>query len=120
MWVVRSDDPNRGMSLAAMRGFSFVHLYSNFKPNKMKPALGKIVIYECSEQDIKKQEALNALGKGCNVSKRLPAVIVTVWSSTPEEANEQTVVNLKVMLDGNSCLWVTSAHQGDQPGQWHE
>jgi len=83
----------------------------------MKPSLGRIVIYNATEGEQKKMKALDDSGKGCNVQKQLPAVVVAVWGEQP---TEESVVNLKVMLDGSTCLWVTSAHQGTEPGQWQE
>jgi len=38
------------------------------------------------------------------------ALVTAVWSPT--------LVNLKVMLDGNDDLWVTSRPQGEKPGYW--
>lgn len=46
-----------------------------------------------------------------------PMIIVKVWSFEPAE---NSAVNGQVFLDGNDTLWVTSAQQGTEPGQWHE
>lgn len=75
-----------------------------------KPTVGRIVMYNTTEQDRAKMKALSCLGKGCNEQKQLPAIIVAVWG--PE------CVNLKVMLDGHGDLWKTSAGMGDHEGGW--
>lgn len=72
----------------------------------MKPTIGRIVNYYTTEsQRTKMRNSPN-----CNVSERLPAMIVAVW--TP------TTVNLKVHLDGEGDLWVTSVVEGILEGQW--
>lgn len=70
---------------------------------KMKPTIGRIVIYNMP--DYLKN------GVNGNKSDKLPAIIVAVWS--------ETMVNLKVITDGQNDLWVTSASQGDGPNQWN-
>lgn len=49
------------------------------------------------------------LGNPIEVGQRYPAMIVRDWGGC---------VNLKVFLDGNDELWVTSSSEGDDPGQW--
>ena len=41
----------------------------------------------------------------------LPMVIVGIWSDN--------CVSGQVFLDGNDSLWVTSAQQGNEPGNWN-
>jgi hypothetical protein len=79
----------------------------------MKTTIGRIVIYTpTDEQKEKMESSFSNTGKSCNVQSKLPAVIVAAWNDT--------CVNLKVLLDGDpSDLWITSAHQGDEPGQWN-
>lgn len=73
----------------------------------MTPTIGRIVIFKTNEAQ---QEHLKNTPY-CNVSKELPAIIVAVFS--------ESTVNLKVMLDGPGEFWVTSALQGDEPGNWN-
>lgn len=49
-------------------------------------------------------------GNGHTAGDVLPAVVVRVW--------ENNLVNLQVFLDGNDTLWVTSAAEGENEGQW--
>lgn len=69
----------------------------------MLPTIGRIVIYTMPDH---LKNSVNG-----NKQDKLPAMIVAVWSTT--------TVNLKVITDGQNDLWVTSASEGQQPGQWH-
>jgi hypothetical protein len=72
----------------------------------MKPTIGRIVIFNVSEQ-IQKE-----FGKNCNDKKQLPAIITAVWS--------ETLVNLQVIVDGMAgSYWVTTVDQGDGERQWN-
>ena len=59
----------------------------------MKPTIGRIVHYFPTPRQLSEW--------GGNQSSPLPAVVVKVWSDT--------CVNLKVLNDGPSDHWVTSA-----------
>lgn len=76
----------------------------------MKPTIGRIVNYVASDTDKGKMEAARKLNGGCNEANVLPAIVTAVWSDT--------CVNLRVIADGNLDIWVTSANQGLNPGQW--
>jgi hypothetical protein len=67
----------------------------------MKPTIGRIVIFHCDE---------NQKEKWNNSQSDAPAVITSVWSDT--------CVNLKVLLDGDSVLWVTSVPEGTGSANW--
>jgi len=69
----------------------------------MKPTIGRIVIFSMPDY-------LKVCVNG-NKQDKLPAVIVAAWSDT--------VVNLKVITDGQNDLWVTSVSQGDNTNQWN-
>lgn len=69
----------------------------------MLPTIGRIVIYTVPEHT---KNSING-----NKQDELPAVVVAVWSAT--------TINLKVITDGQNDIWVTSASEGTQPGQWH-
>ena len=72
----------------------------------MHPTIGRIVLYNTTDsQRIKMKNSQN-----CNVSEVLPATVVAVWSPI--------MVNLKVHLDGEGDLWVTSVHMGTGEGEW--
>lgn len=46
----------------------------------------------------------------------VPLIIVRVW---PDEfGTGKPGVNGQAILDGNDALWVTSAAEGTEPGQW--
>jgi len=78
----------------------------------MKPTIGRIVIYKLTTA-LKEQLRENNKGEWLvNIQDTLPAMIVAVWNDT--------CVNLKVFVDGHiKDLWITSAVQGDQEGQWN-
>lgn len=67
----------------------------------MKPSIGRIVIFHCDEQQIEKMN---------NYQPDAPAVITAVWGDE--------CVNLKVLLDGENTLWITSATLGTGERQW--
>jgi hypothetical protein len=55
------------------------------------------------------------IGNNANTN-RLPMIITAVW---PDEfGSSNPGVNGQVFLDGNDTLWVTSAREGNGPGQW--
>lgn len=57
------------------------------------------------------------IGNTATAGQQFPMVIVAVW---PDEFGPGIFgVNGQVFLDGNDCLWVTSAAEGTEPGQWH-
>jgi len=72
----------------------------------MKPTIGRVVIYKPTAAQIVKM----ANAPNCNTADFLPATVVAVWGPT--------TVNLKVHLDGEGDLWVTSASEGTLEGQW--
>jgi len=72
----------------------------------MAPTIGRIVLYHTTE----KQRTDMKNSQNCNEALLLPAMVVAVWSPT--------TINLKVEKDGEGCLWVTSAMEGVEEGQW--
>lgn len=102
------------------------------------PTLGRIVHYTLSESDA---EAINRrradrlayqanpyndpriaqkptgfqvhTGNPVAAGDVFPMVIVRVWGTRPD-----SVVNGKVLLDGNDDLWVTSVGHGDGERRW--
>lgn len=72
----------------------------------MNPTIGRVVNYRTTEKERMKME----ISGDCNVQSVLPATVVAVWSPT--------TVNLKVHLDGNGDMWVTSSQEGTLEGQW--
>lgn len=77
----------------------------------MKPTIGRIVILFLTDEQKQKLGGNHVTAPA--TSKTAPAMIVAVWGDEPTSA-----VNLKVMGDSENNIWVTSATQGDQPGQW--
>jgi len=75
----------------------------------MKPTIGRIVIYKLSDYD---KERLKGMGSGNpnNGADEAPAIVVRAWSDT--------CVNLRVLIDGEQTLWVTSVLLGDGPSNW--
>jgi len=68
----------------------------------MKPTIGRIVIFNVNENQ---REKLN------NYQPAAPAIITAVWGDE--------CVNLKVLLDGESTIWVTSTTLGTGENQWN-
>ena len=85
------------------------------------PTLGRILHYRLRQQDV---DAINdrrtgaSLGNQGNpvaVGEVVPLVVLKVW---PNEYGDKPGVNGQALLDGNDTLWVTSAREGVEPGQW--
>lgn len=56
------------------------------------------------------------IGNSASEGDIVPLTIVRVW---PNEFGEGVPgVNGQAALDGNDVLWVTSAREGTEPGQW--
>lgn len=69
----------------------------------MRPTIGRIVIYHpCKDR----QDYVYQNGHANDT----PAIIVAVWSDT--------TVNLKVLTDGPTDVWVTSSTLGTNERQW--
>jgi hypothetical protein len=107
-------------------------------PNQMgqKPSIGRIVLYTLSEDDAKqinrrrttggaiadriKRNSEDAthwpIGAQAHIGNDVaegdiyPMVVTRVWS--------EGCVNGQVMLDGNDCLWATSATEGTGGHTW--
>lgn len=81
----------------------------------MKPTIGRIVNYIPTE---KEKEAIQTLGLGNSYAgMKLPAIIVAVWGE-----NEDSAVNLKVLIDGKGEFWKTSICVGkeeNKEGSWY-
>lgn len=92
-----------------------------------QPAIGRIVHYklkpaDCERINIRRSDAQNSHA-GSNISGYVvhvgnpvrdgdvfPMMIVRSW--------ENGMVNGQVFLDGNDTLWVTSAEEGTEAGQF--
>lgn len=93
------------------------------------PTPGRIVLYQLSEDDAtyinrRRNDAVKHIdyhrensdgvqihwGNDAYPNDVYPAVVVRVVS--------QNYLNLKVFLDGNDDLWVTSRAEGSEPGEW--
>lgn len=97
----------------------------------MKPTTGRIVQYKLSANDAtaiarrrvaKPHEPGWPLGAQAHVGNHpsagdtVPLIVVHVW---PDEYGPGTPgVNGQAFLNGNDQLWVTSAKEGSEPGQW--
>jgi len=98
------------------------------------PTIGQIVHYKLTAEDA---EAINRRRRHADESRVVhqhtgtvvhmgnPAesgdvypLIITKVSAT--NANEDLAINGQVFLDGDDTLWVTSALQGSDNGQWVE
>ncbi len=85
----------------------------------MIPTIGRIVHYRLSENDALRINKNWQSGVGGNASSGgdiVPLIIVRVW---PDEFGAGIPgINGQAILDGHDTLWVTSAHEGTEPGQW--
>lgn len=102
----------------------------------MQATIGRIVLYTLSADDVKqinrrrtnggdiadriKRNSENAthwpigaqahIGNAVEEGEVFPMMVTRVWS--------ETSVNGQAFLDGNDCLWVTSASEGTGPHTW--
>lgn len=91
--------------------------------------VGRIVRYCLSEEDAKainRRRVANVLGKDwpagaqahigneAIIGQHFPMLVVRCW----DQGNPEGTVNGRVFLDGTDDLWVTSIHQGGEPGTW--
>lgn len=85
----------------------------------MKPTIGRIVHYRLSDDDAARiiemgnrplPDGRSPLHNASRPGDMYPAIIVRVW--------DDGSVNARVFLDGELTLWVTSRHEGDEPGTW--
>lgn len=91
----------------------------------MIPSIGRIVHYKLQQHDIESirqqrfdgQNNFGDRGNPVEVGDVFPAMITRVWDPEP---TEESVVQLQVFLDGNDQIWASSAHQGEENGQWRE
>jgi hypothetical protein len=78
------------------------------------PSIGRIVHYQLSQDDAimvtNRRLRTGVDGNHVAVGQTYPAVIVQTFGGT--------TVNLRVMLDGDDLLWVTSRVEGTEAGTW--
>ena len=104
----------------------------------MQPTIGRIVIFKITEEQaqqinrrrtsgaiisdkIKEDEwpmgAQAHIGNSAFAGEEFPLVIVRIWPN--EFGSGIPGINGQVLLDGNDVLWVSSAGEGPENGQWH-
>lgn len=91
---------------------------------------GRTVLYVLSKYDVEYINRLRAAGRNHQLAGGaqkhvgnvhhegdvVPLIVVRVW---PDEYGSNSGVNGQAILDGNDSLWVTSAREGTEPGNWH-
>lgn len=99
-----------------------------------KPEIGSTVIYKLTINDAaainkRRQDFAHSnykelktglqahFGNSAYEGEEVPLIIVKVWN--PSGLPDELSVNGQVILDGSDTLWVTSVHQGYEPGQFH-
>lgn len=100
---------------------------------RMKPSIGRIVHYRLSANDVEastrrrvqpqaphKPEwpkgAQAHVGNPHGVGQIVPLLVVVVWPN--EHGPDFDGVNGQAFLDGNDVLWICSAKEGTEPGNW--
>lgn len=87
----------------------------------MIPTIGRIVHYKLSANDALRinrnwLEHGGTTGNASSEGDVVPLIIVRVW---PDEFGAGIAgVNGQAILDGHDTLWVTSAKEGTEAGQW--
>lgn len=100
----------------------------------MQPTIGRIVIYKITEQQAAQanerrdaEQWAHGYQKGPNnkvfsgnritAGDEVPLIVVRVWPH--EYGTDVPGVNGQAFLDGNDSIWITSAAEGSEHGQWH-
>lgn len=83
-------------------------------------SIGRLVHYRLSKQDVEHIAARRGTsghhGNSVAEGEVVPLIVSKVW---PSEYGEGIPgVNGQAFLDGADQLWVTSAKEGPEPGQW--
>lgn len=92
----------------------------------MQPSIGRIVHYKLTAADaeavMRRREgfvqegwpatAQRHVGNPVSEGTIVPAIVVSQLTGDP------SVVNAQALLDGNDSLWITSVHEGTEPGTW--
>ena len=86
---------------------------------------GRIVLYRLSAFDVetvryqrnvvRKPDGYWPKGNPVDVGQAVPLLVARVW---PSEYGNEPGVNGQAFLDGNDSLWICSAKEGNEPGQW--
>lgn len=82
----------------------------------MEISIGRMVHYHLHERDVERIRQMNGSGNHHYVGQIIPLIVVVVWKH--EFGEGKPGVNGQAILDGDSSLWVTSAGEGTEPGQW--
>lgn len=89
--------------------------------------IGRIVLYRLSANDaltITRNRALDPCGPAVEALRMgntvkegdiFPLLVTKTWQDADDKTQS---VNGQVMLDGNDTKWVTSVHEGTEPGEW--
>ena len=86
--------------------------------------IGRIVLYRLNARDAvditdqrRTSNAHAALLRGNPVKEGdvFPLLVTKTWQDSDDKTQS---VNGQVMLDGNDTQWVTSVHEGTEPGEW--
>ena len=98
----------------------------------MKSSIGRIVHYRLTQQDadaINRRRVSGAghttdwpmgaqahSGNSANPGETVPMIICVIWPN--EHGPTFDGINGQCILDGNDSLWITSAKEGTDKGQW--
>lgn len=74
------------------------------------PTIGRIVHYRLSDADAAAINAQQSQGNHVDANDVVAAIVVRVWVPT--------TCNLRLMLDGECDMWVTSRTHGNDMGNW--
>ncbi|MFA5299674.1 MAG: hypothetical protein WC389_15935 [Lutibacter sp.] len=82
----------------------------------MKPTIGRVVIYNTTEEQrelmLQANSAPKLIREAGVAPKQLPAIVTSVCN--------ESQVNLQVILDGQAgTFWLTTVDQGDNERQWN-
>jgi hypothetical protein len=83
------------------------------------PTIGRTVLYSLTKSDVSRIERLRIEVSRMNPhaeGQKVPLTVVLVWPN--EYGDGVPGVNGQAILDGEGTLWVTSAKEGTEPGQW--
>lgn len=80
------------------------------------PQVGDVVLYSLAQGDLELlQRVPRGLGFPHQLGELLPLLVVL---GRPDAPRERPLVSGQVFLLGEGTLWVSSRHEGTEPGTW--
>lgn len=84
----------------------------------MEPTVGRLVHYRLSQHDVERLKAAGWTGNTHRAGDVVPMLVVRPWHQEGAYEKGVSCMNGQAFLDGPGQLWITSAKEGENPGEW--